>query len=1234
MPCCRGGAPAAGARRTLARPGLPCGARRSRPRSGGRRSPSAGRRTPRRRCPGDRRASARATALGAACATCWTATASPGSSWSRPRRTGRAGCASATACSGRAAAAERRRRSPRPTGSATARPGNVGAEASALVGRPVVDRALGVDRRRAQPAARRPAAADPEPHRRGAAVRAAGVPARRSGRSPRPTTSAVDRAPPGRAARRRHARWTGSWHTVFVTVDRRGGTPVDADFEAELRGFLERSGWPATTSRSTRRARAARDRARRSASSPATSARREARRCLEVFSRRTLPGGGRGFFHPDNFTFGQPVYLSQVIARGDAGDRRRERRRRRRAAAPGASGARASPGGARSTTGLHPARRGSRSRGSTTTRARPRTGGSTSTWRAACERRQLDPAAAASRPGGAGDRQPAGPAGARLPDRHHGRRFLRGCSPSLPRQAVADRRPGDGARPLVALTTRAADDPAIALLDAWATVGDVLTFYQERIANEGFLRTATERPLGARVWRGSSATSSTPASRPARSWPSPSTPPTRPRSSSRRARRCRASRRPERAAADLRDRRGSARAAGVERAAGAPTAARHSTRHPALYLAGVDTGLVLRRPASPCSARTGRRPRATPRSPSAGTSASWPPSSARPAHGTTPLVTLDRGWATNTPPAGSSAACGRVHRGARRAVRLERPRPRLMSADMPGNSAAASPDARRGPASCFADRPTPRPRDRRLGRSTSTASTRRSSRAGWICSATSCDRRSSCTGSARHPGGRGPTSRSRAGSPASFARRPPSTWTTSTAAPPRVLAGQRGAARSPSARPHSRCRDLSCTLGDGADVPLAAPAARRLVAGTADGRRAGRGRSRRGGRAGRPRPTPPLVEPRRRATGAGPRRRCVIHGNVVTPPMARTVPDEVLGTGDAAAADQRFPLAAPAADLGAGVAGASAARSPCGSTACAGSRWPTLYTAGPRDRVYTLRREPRRRRTIGRRSATASAAPGCRPASRTSAPPTAPGSASPGRSTPGSSRCCATAPLGLQAVTNPAAAAGAADPEPRRHRRTRPLTVLTLDRWSRCRTTRTTPRAFPGIGKALARRSCGTARRGFVHLTVAERVGERARPSTSPVQRRCCVDLAALQDPAHSSSSTGHVPLTFAVALTLLIDPRLRLADGRWPPARRRSSPRSPSPRRQFGQPVTAAEVIAAPSRRRRDRRRPRPAAPTRHGRRLHRRRPRPAAAADVGRLASHPRRAAAARRRRRSTSA
>jgi hypothetical protein len=51
----------------------------------------------------------------------------------------------------------------------------------------------------------------------------------------------------------------------------------------------------------------------------------------------------------------------------------------------------------------------------------------------------------------------------------------------------------DPLQPLEGLTTRLIDDPSIALLDAWAVVADVLTFYQERIANEGYLPTATER---------------------------------------------------------------------------------------------------------------------------------------------------------------------------------------------------------------------------------------------------------------------------------------------------------------------------------------------------------------------------------------------------------------------------------------------------------------------------------------------------------------------------------------------------------------------------------------------------------------------------------------------------------------------------------------------------------------------------------------------------------------------
>ncbi|HSJ59227.1 MAG TPA: putative baseplate assembly protein, partial [Anaerolineae bacterium] len=70
--------------------------------------------------------------------------------------------------------------------------------------------------------------------------------------------------------------------------------------------------------------------------------------------------------------------------------------------------------------------------------------------------------------------------------------FMRRMLARLAREEIADGE-NQGARPLAALTTRSTEDPAIALLDAWATTADVLTFYQERIANEGYLRTATER---------------------------------------------------------------------------------------------------------------------------------------------------------------------------------------------------------------------------------------------------------------------------------------------------------------------------------------------------------------------------------------------------------------------------------------------------------------------------------------------------------------------------------------------------------------------------------------------------------------------------------------------------------------------------------------------------------------------------------------------------------------------
>jgi predicted phage baseplate assembly protein len=63
--------------------------------------------------------------------------------------------------------------------------------------------------------------------------------------------------------------------------------------------------------------------------------------------------------------------------------------------------------------------------------------------------------------------------------------FLADLLGALVRTDTADGQP-------FGLRTRSPDDPTVALLDAWATVADVVAFYSERIAAEGFLRTATQ----------------------------------------------------------------------------------------------------------------------------------------------------------------------------------------------------------------------------------------------------------------------------------------------------------------------------------------------------------------------------------------------------------------------------------------------------------------------------------------------------------------------------------------------------------------------------------------------------------------------------------------------------------------------------------------------------------------------------------------------------------------------
>jgi hypothetical protein len=109
-------------------------------------------------------------------------------------------------------------------------------------------------------------------------------------------------------------RWTGSWHTVFATVDPAGTDVLDLQTETAVRTQLTRyklAGYDLEIDPPRYVALriglvvcAAPDHFRADVGAAV-------RRTL---SATTLPDGTRGFFHPDNFTFGQPLRLSRVYA--------------------------------------------------------------------------------------------------------------------------------------------------------------------------------------------------------------------------------------------------------------------------------------------------------------------------------------------------------------------------------------------------------------------------------------------------------------------------------------------------------------------------------------------------------------------------------------------------------------------------------------------------------------------------------------------------------------------------------------------------------------------------------------------------------------------------------------------------------------------------------------------------------------------------------------------------------
>jgi hypothetical protein len=108
--------------------------------------------------------------------------------------------------------------------------------------------------------------------------------------------------------------WTGSWQTAFVHAQREDGRPLDAAYRDALLDFMEQYriigadveiSAPYYVPLTIELAVYVGPRHPQSA---------VLRNLVETFSTSTLSNGRHGFFYPGNFTFGQPVYLSRIIA--------------------------------------------------------------------------------------------------------------------------------------------------------------------------------------------------------------------------------------------------------------------------------------------------------------------------------------------------------------------------------------------------------------------------------------------------------------------------------------------------------------------------------------------------------------------------------------------------------------------------------------------------------------------------------------------------------------------------------------------------------------------------------------------------------------------------------------------------------------------------------------------------------------------------------------------------------
>lgn len=263
-----------------------------------------------------------------------------------------------------------------------------------------------------------------------------------------------------------------------------------------------------------------------------------------------------------------------------------------------------------------------------------------------------------------------------------------------------------------------------------------------------------------------------------------------------------------------------------------------------------------------------------------------------------------------------------------------------------------------------------------------------------------------------------------------------------------------------------------------------------------------------------------------------------LNANVARATHGETKRAELLGSGDGSRAFQSFPLKqSPLTHVSSPLASGGAA--PALEIRVGGVLWhevPSFLDVGPAERVYTLRLADDGTTTVrfgdGRTGARLPTGVNNVVATYRS------GLGLEGQVAARSLTTLLTRPLGAKAVTNPLAAAGAADPEQLADARDNaPLTVLTLDRIVSVRDHEDFARAYAGVGKARADLVWDGERR-LIHLTVAAVDGTALDP-LGETYRNLRAALDGARHAARPVQLAPHLPLGFGLEARVATAPEL-----------------------------------------------------------------------------------------------